>query len=823
MSEDTGIILMENIINGTQSLLYNGFTFPFKNFQVESLDNVLIIPYEGQNLNLGIEITFKPDFQLPEIVIPIDCIKNNNAFPVSNISNIFELLPTALSWNKLFGNNKINYVGIDIFDEDNNMLDIVHQTETDNNIFRTSSKIDVPINFNIKGIRIYFIEFTNNEATYKKPEFILRILGTIIPDYFKLIGANYQNELLSYSISENDRSNGYELPNLFNLNEFIAYYDNLETIENDSPEGIIERKLFIQRVLNCDFKKMIELELPIEMGISYELLKRTDGIFLPGVPLSINHSKSETGYLIEIFHILVESSPEKCFLCELLDIKDTYFAVFDNEFYQFDQIDITTQDLDFTELSKKENDRGCKAIINGSFWGLKETMGKGFLKEWIAGSLSVKANPQGNLIFREIVNGNQKIWRPGDPIESSDESVPKIVENQVGENKCYFYETNDGSLVFSTGRLDRILEDINNGLVNFSIAVGCDNLVGYMVNDGFDITPDTDFKDNTLTDFGGPSDIFLKKGRQTLPEKTSNGFPFFGVIERNSKKYLFFLVSQDPGWAGTFNIDAVNESYKDRPDKSYDFLKLIGATNVMFTDGGSSAALVYNNTNIIRPSRGNIKNNLITSGIGIQPKTDFSERIVLSSQISIGGEKNRLINLVELSSLSQSEKDQILSEIEGRNSMPFIEHDTFPQHINSRFGPRTINGVAGFHEGLDLRAQSELNIKLNLPGKVFKVDSGNGFGDYIIINHGRDGFRNYYFTLYAHLSEQNVEEDQIVSKDEIIGVTGQTGPENTAPHLHFELITVNKNIVDITYQNLLSREVHLDPETFIFPETLIID
>ena len=831
------IDLMENIILGTQSLLYNGYTFPFRSLLLESVENLLIIPSEGQNLNLGIEITFKPNVQLPEILIPADCVKNNNALPVSNISNIFELLPTALAWNKLFGQNKINFIGIDIFDEDNNMLDIILQNEIGNLVFKASSKVEVPINFRIKGVRIYFIEFSNSVVTFKKPDFILRILGSVIPDYFNLIMINYKNELLSYSILEENRSGGYVLPNLLNLNDFISYYDNLEITELDSPEGLIERKLFIQRVLNCDLKKMKEFELPIEMGISYELRKRTDRIFLPGAPSSINHLKANTQYMINSFHILVESSPDKCFICELLDIKDTYFAVFDNEFYQFDQIDITTPDLEFTELAKPEHSRNCRAIINGSFWGLKEIHKEihediqnipiinkysHSFSEWVAGFKEIKANPQGHFVFRERINGVQKVWKPGDTVESVNGSNPKIVEEQDGENKCYFYETSNGSLVFSTGKLDRILEDIKNGLVSFNIAVGCDNLVGYMVNDGFDITPDTDFNGKTLTDFGQPSDKFLRKGRPELPEETSNGFPFFGVIERNNKKYLFFLVAEDAGWAGTFYINSINE-YRERPDKSYEFLKLIGASNVMFTDGGSSASLIYNNTVIVKPSRGNVKNRIISTGIGIQPKFSFSESIVLNAQVSFGGDNVRLNNLVQLSSFPQNEKDQMMEEIEGRKSMPFIEHNTFPQHINSKFGPRTIDGIPGFHEGLDLRAQSPLNIKVNYPGKVFKVNSGQGFGNYIIINHGRDKFRNYYFSLYAHLSVQNVVENQLVSKGAVVGITGHSGPEGTIPHLHFELITVNKNIIDITYQDLLSRQVHLDPETFILPEALIID
>jgi len=69
------------------------------------------------------------------------------------------------------------------------------------------------------------------------------------------------------------------------------------------------------------------------------------------------------------------------------------------------------------------------------------------------------------------------------------------------------------------------------------------------------------------------------------------------------------------------------------------------------------------------------------------------------------------------------------------------------------------------------------------------VDSGEGFGNFIIINHGRDIFQKLLFFSICPSFGSKCSENQLVSKGEVIGVTGQSGPENTAPHLHFELIT----------------------------------
>jgi murein DD-endopeptidase MepM/ murein hydrolase activator NlpD len=61
-------------------------------------------------------------------------------------------------------------------------------------------------------------------------------------------------------------------------------------------------------------------------------------------------------------------------------------------------------------------------------------------------------------------------------------------------------------------------------------------------------------------------------------------------------------------------------------------------------------------------------------------------------------------------------------------------------------------------------------------------NKGNGYGNYIIINHG-----NGMTTLYAHLSGFAVSSGQYVSRGQQIGYEGSTG-WSTGPHLHFEVM-----------------------------------
>lgn len=119
----------------------------------------------------------------------------------------------------------------------------------------------------------------------------------------------------------------------------------------------------------------------------------------------------------------------------------------------------------------------------------------------------------------------------------------------------------------------------------------------------------------------------------------------------------------------------------------------------------------------------------------------------------------------------------------------------FSSRIGNRIDPvaKAIGGdpVIGFHRGLDIIVPTGTKVNPFLNGRVVEVgfDDTCDIGKFIAVDHGR-GLISYY----GHLSSINVKKGQIVSKIQIIGLSGNTGARTTGDHLHFQINLDNKPI-----------------------------
>ncbi len=104
--------------------------------------------------------------------------------------------------------------------------------------------------------------------------------------------------------------------------------------------------------------------------------------------------------------------------------------------------------------------------------------------------------------------------------------------------------------------------------------------------------------------------------------------------------------------------------------------------------------------------------------------------------------------------------------------------------IASGFGTRIdpVYKIPKFHAGLDFTASQGTPIYATSDGVVkMSGNSGNGYGNHVIINHGFG-----YETLYGHMVRIKARQGQSVKRGEVIGYVGSTG-KSTGPHCHYEV------------------------------------
>ena len=99
-----------------------------------------------------------------------------------------------------------------------------------------------------------------------------------------------------------------------------------------------------------------------------------------------------------------------------------------------------------------------------------------------------------------------------------------------------------------------------------------------------------------------------------------------------------------------------------------------------------------------------------------------------------------------------------------------------------------ILGIRAFHNGLDFSAAEGEPIRATADGRVKRVGRGPDYGKFVVIDHG-----DRLETRYAHASKILVSEGDLVQREDIIALVGNTG-RSTGPHLHYEIRYKNRSL-----------------------------
>ncbi len=119
----------------------------------------------------------------------------------------------------------------------------------------------------------------------------------------------------------------------------------------------------------------------------------------------------------------------------------------------------------------------------------------------------------------------------------------------------------------------------------------------------------------------------------------------------------------------------------------------------------------------------------------------------------------------------------------------------------SRLDPIT-NKTTRCHNGIDIGIKTGNDVIAVADGNLERREDADGYGNYIIIDHGLG-----VYTLYGHLSEFKAASGAVKEGD-VIGLSGNTG-RSTGPHLHFSVIMTN----DPT--KIFNCDSSIDPEWFV--------
>jgi murein DD-endopeptidase MepM/ murein hydrolase activator NlpD len=118
--------------------------------------------------------------------------------------------------------------------------------------------------------------------------------------------------------------------------------------------------------------------------------------------------------------------------------------------------------------------------------------------------------------------------------------------------------------------------------------------------------------------------------------------------------------------------------------------------------------------------------------------------------------------------------------------------------ISTPFGIKRILNKkwVSIHRGVDITGQEGEEVKASNRGRVVLAEELFFGGNTIILDHGLG-----IYTIYMHLSNFNVNTEDIVSKGDIIGFVGSSG-RSTGPHLHFGVKVMNISTNPVSFMEL---------------------
>jgi hypothetical protein len=146
---------------------------------------------------------------------------------------------------------------------------------------------------------------------------------------------------------------------------------------------------------------------------------------------------------------------------------------------------------------------------------------------------------------------------------------------------------------------------------------------------------------------------------------------------------------------------------------------------------------------------------------------------------------------------------------------PVTQHNINQNFMENKYFDYTQFGHPG-HEGIDFPVLTGTPVMASADGVVLLTYSpyDRAYGTHVWIRHDMpDG--TVYRTLYAHLSQINVSNNQRVTAGTVVGLSGNTG-NSTGPHLHFSLKKDGASVAGETVYRVVVNNLQKKPNTNLF-------
>ena len=136
-----------------------------------------------------------------------------------------------------------------------------------------------------------------------------------------------------------------------------------------------------------------------------------------------------------------------------------------------------------------------------------------------------------------------------------------------------------------------------------------------------------------------------------------------------------------------------------------------------------------------------------------------------------------------------------ISDKKGRLSMPL------KGKVLNKFGRQKDRQLGSFivHNGINIKAKTGMSVHSIFDGKVLYTGELDGYGNLVIIGHGKD-----YHSLYGHLDSIAVKKNQVVKIGETIGLSGDTG-SLVGETLYFEMRKKGEPIEPVRWFKVAKR------------------